>query len=110
MKNMPHLVKMQKEHADKGLVVITVSVDPLKEKDLVKQANVFLRKLNPPFRNFLLDESSEFVEKKLGFVFPPSYFVFDRRGKWVNFRVNDEGAPPNYDEMDKVILQMLDDK
>jgi hypothetical protein len=87
-----------------------VTIDPLKEKTQVKQANDFLRKLNTPCKNFLLDEPLDLVEKKLGFVFPPSYFVFDRRGKWVNFRVSDEGKEPNYAEMDWVILQMLDDK
>jgi hypothetical protein len=107
---MEHLVQMHKKHGDKGLVVITVSLDPVKDKDLVKQANDFLRKLDPPFQNLLLDESSEFVEKKFGFVFPPSYFIFDRRGKWVNFRVSDEGVEVNKAEMDKVILQLLDDK
>ena len=45
MEAMPHLVEMHKKHADKGLVVITVSLDPLDKKDLVKQANDFLRKL-----------------------------------------------------------------
>jgi hypothetical protein len=107
---MPHLVEMHKKYADKGLVVVTVSVDSLNKKDLVKQANDFLRTLNSPCRNFLLDESPELVQEKLGFVFPPSYFVFDRRGKWMNFRVSDEGAAPNYQEMDRVILQMLEDK
>src|SRR5262245_29017578 len=107
---MPHLVEMHKKYGDKGLVVITVTIDSLEKKDLVKQANDFLRTLNSPCRNFLLDESDDLVEKKLGFVFPPSYFVFDRRGKWVNFRVGEDGKEPNYAEMDRVILQMLDDK
>jgi hypothetical protein len=107
---MPHLVEMHKKHADKGLVIISVSVDPAGEKDLVEQANKFLRKLNPPFRNLLLDESDKLWSKKLDFDFPPCYYVFDRRGKWVRFRSTDykDGVP--YDEMDKVILQMLDDK
>jgi hypothetical protein len=106
---MPHLVEMHKKHADKGLVVITVSLDPLDQKDLVKQANDFLRKLGSPFRNLLLDESVEVVEKKLDVTFPPCYYVFDRRGKWMRFRSTDEGGV-NYQEMDKVILQMLNDK
>jgi hypothetical protein len=109
MEAMPHLVEMHKEHADKGLVVITVSLDPLDKKDLVKQANGFLRKLDAPFRNLLLNESADFVEKKLSLVFPPCYYVFDRRGKWVRFRAEDENGV-DYREMDKVILQMLDDK
>src|SRR5438105_438764 len=108
MENMPHLVEMHKAHADKGLVVITVSLDPIKEKDLVEQANKFLRKLNPPFRNLLLDATPELIEK-LGATFPPCYYVFDRRGKWVRFSSTDEGGI-NLKEMDRVIVQMLDDK
>jgi len=106
---MPHLVKMHKKYADNGLVVITVSLDPLDQKDLVQQANKFLGQLNAPFRNFLLNESADFVEKKLNLVFPPCYYVFDRHGKWVRFRAEDENGIDRR-EMDKVILQMLDDK
>jgi hypothetical protein len=109
MEAMPRLVKMHEKNAEKGLVVITVSLDPADQKDLVQQANKFLRKLDPPFRNFLLNESPEFVEKKLDLVFPPCYYVFDRRGKWVRFRT-DDGKAVDYDQMDRVILQMLDDK
>lgn len=109
MEAMPHLVEMHKKNADRGLVVITVSLDPLDQKDLVQQANKFLRKLDAPFRNFLLNESAEFVEKKLDLVFPPCYYVFDRRGKWVRFRADDAKAV-DYREMDRVILQMLEDK
>ena len=107
---MPHLVEMQKKYADKGLVVVAVSVDPWDKKDLVAQANKFVRKLDPPFRCLLLAESEEFIEKKLDFVFPPCYYVFDRRGKWVRFRATDYNDGVPYAEMDKVILQMLDDK
>ena len=110
MAAMPHLVEMQKKHADKGFVVITVSVDPFDQKDLVKQASDFLHKLDSPFRNLLLNESAELMEKKLDFVFPPCYYVFDRRGKWVRFRSTDSDDGVDYRAMDKVIEQMLDDK
>jgi hypothetical protein len=109
MEAMPHLVEMHKKHAERGLAVITVSLDPLDKKDLVQQANRFLRKLDAPFRNLLLDESPEFVEKKLDLVFPPCYYVFDRRGKWVRFRAQDENGV-DHGAMDKTILRMLDEK
>jgi hypothetical protein len=86
---MPHLVEMQKKHADKGLVVISVSVDPPDEKELVAQANGFLRKLNPPFARLHLDEPNEMWSKKLDFNIPPCYFVFDRQGRWTRFRGSD---------------------
>jgi hypothetical protein len=101
---------MHKKHADKGLVILSVSVDPAGDAEMVKEANDFLRKVKPPFRNLLLNESDEVWTKKLDFNFPPCYFVFDRQGKWVRFRGSDykEGIP--YDEMDKVVLKMLSEK
>jgi hypothetical protein len=50
------------------------------------------------------------MEKKFDFVFPPCYYVFDRRGKWVRFRSTDTDEGVDYRAMDKVIEQMLDDK
>ena len=112
MDNMPHLVEMHKKHAGKGLVIMTVSLDPVDKKDLVEQAKKFLRELNPPFQppvqNFLLDASDD-LKEKLGATFQPCYYVFDRRGKWVRFSALDEGGV-NYKQMDKVILQMLEEK
>ena len=43
-KEFPHLVEMQKKHGDRGLVVITVSVDPADDKEKVETANDFLRR------------------------------------------------------------------
>jgi hypothetical protein len=110
MAAMPHLVEMHKKYADKGLVVITVSVDPPNDKGMVKAANGFLKKIDSPFRNLLLDESDEVWSKKLDFNTPPCYYVFDRHGKWVRFRSVDfdDGVP--YAEMDRIIVQMLNDK
>lgn len=110
MEGMPHLVKMHKQYADKGLVVLTVSIDPPQQKDLVKQANDFLRRLDSPFRNLLLNESDDFVEKKFGFVFPPCYFIFDRRGKWVRFKGDEYDDDVLHAELKKVVVRMLDDK
>ncbi len=105
---MPHLVEMQKKHAEKGLVVIAVSLD--EEKDLIADAQAHLREINSPFVNLHLSEEREVWEKKLDFAAPPCYYVFDRRGKWVRFRGSDYAKGVPYDEMDKVILKMLDDK
>jgi hypothetical protein len=108
MNAMPHLVQMHEKYASKGLVVITVSLDPPDEKQMVKDANAFLARTKVPFRNLLLNEPESFWSKQFDFNFPPSYYVFDRRGQWVRFRAQDKGM--SYDAMDKVIVQMLDDK
>jgi hypothetical protein len=108
MAAMPHLVQMHEKYAGKGLVIITVSLDPLDDKQMVKDANAFLNRTHVPFRNLLLNEPEAFWSKKFDFIFPPCYYVFDRRGQWVRFRAQDKSV--NYGEMDKVIVQMLDDK
>ena len=80
---------MHKKLANKGMVVISVSVDEAQEKEKVDAANKFLREQQSPFVNLLLDEPHGFWSKKLNFTIPPCYFVFDRRGKWMRFNPSD---------------------
>ena len=107
---MPHLVEMHKRYAEKGFVVLTVSVDPADDQGLVEQANKFLRKHKPPFRNLLLNESSEFWNTKVDFTIPPCYYVFDRHGKWVRFRGADYDDGVNHDDLEKTVVRMLSEK
>jgi hypothetical protein len=101
---------MQKKIADKDLVVITVSLDPPDDKQMVRDANAFLRKAELPFRHLLLNESEDFWSKKFEFNFPPCYYVFDRQGKWVRYRASEYKKGIPYDELEKVVRQMLGDK
>lgn len=106
---MPHLVEMHEKYANKGLVVLTVSVDPANEKDLVDQAQRFLQQKKIPFRNLLLNESNELWNQKLGFTIPPCYFVFDRHGKWTRFR-GEVGDGVDHKELEKTVVRLLDEK
>jgi hypothetical protein len=107
---MPHLVEMHEKYAAKGLVIVTVSVDPADQKDLVDQARSFLKKKSVPFRNLLLNEPSDFWNKKLDFTIPPCYYVFDRHGKWVRFRGVDYDDGVNHDDLEKTVIRMLSEK
>ena len=109
-KAFPHFIEMQKKHADKGFVIITVSLDTPDDPEKVKEANAFLRKIQSPFRNLLLDEPIEVWTKKLDFKSLPCYFVFDRHGKWVRFRSSDFKDGVDYDEVERVVVKMLDEK
>src|SRR4051794_10129242 len=110
MEAFPHLVEMHKKFADKGLVIITVSLDDFTNEDLVAGANKFLKRVNPPFVKLLLQESTDFWSKKFDFETPPCYFVFDRNGQWVRFRASDYAEDVNYhDLMDKAIIRMLNE-
>src|SRR5262245_24053322 len=53
---LPHYVEYQKKYADKGLVVITVSVDPADNKKRIDKANQILTDNNATLRNLILDE------------------------------------------------------
>jgi hypothetical protein len=99
---------MHKKLADKGLVVIVVSVDDVKKKEHVDAANVFLREENPPFIKLLLDAPHEQWSKKLDFTFPPFYYVFNRDGRWVRFP--EDGDNDFYGKMDKAIIEMVNAK
>src|SRR5579862_6503960 len=98
---------MHKKYADKGLVVIMVSVDPADKKDVVEQANGFLRKAQPPFLQLHLQESDELWSKKLDFTIPPCYFVFDRRGKWVRLRGADFDEEAIHAELEKTVVRLV---
>ncbi|MBI3823942.1 MAG: redoxin family protein [Planctomycetes bacterium] len=110
-KAFPDFVEMQKQHADKGLVVISVSLDDASESDYVETANKFLTRQKSHMRNLLLDESSKFWGEKLGANSLPIYYLFDRQGKWVAYRAanyGQEGIP--YDKLKETVAQMLSEK
>lgn len=77
-KEFPHLVELHKKYADKGLVCISVSVDPTKN-----QANAlkFLTEKNATFPNYLLDEEWGYWSEKWVVKGIPAVFVFNKAGK-----------------------------
>ena len=119
MASFPKFIKMHEKYGDKGLVVISVSLDPTtvpddpKEESRVQRANRFLTKQNSPLRNLLLDEPAEVWDKKFDFKSLPFYYVFDRHGKWVRFRAADyEGKKEGllYEDLETTVVKMLSEK
>lgn len=105
IKAFPHYVELQKQYADKGLVVITVSIDPA---DKTESARKTLNRYDVALRNLIIDESPEFVTKKFDLKGVPFCYIFDRQGKWVRIR---EVDTPNYDQtVEKTLLQLLSEK
>jgi hypothetical protein len=108
---------MHQQYAGKGLAVITVSIDPLYESDgkrvdpkeasaLRADIEKFLVRQKAGFTNLWLDEPDAVWAKKFNIDGPPSLFVFDRRGKWVQFKV--EGAKDiDHGEVEKLIVKLL---
>src|SRR5690348_10685476 len=93
---------MHKKYADKGLVAISLNLDPLKgEKgedvtnEVTKRALDFLRSKGATFTNLLLNEPGkvkvgkeelDFWQDKFGVIGLPAIFVFDRQGRWHSFK------------------------
>lgn len=110
MKAFPDFIAMQKQYADRGMVLITVSFDDPKEDESVKLATKFINRHPAPVRHFLLDEPAELKEKKFAYVGLPFYYVFDRQGRWVRFRGADSKDGVDYAHLRKVVEKMLDEK
>ena len=79
----PHLVQMQRQYAQDGLVCMSLSVDPPEDKD---NALAFLKEKGATFQNFMLvdtDENHEKWKDDFPATGPPIVHVFDRSGKKV---------------------------
>lgn len=97
---------MQKKHAKDGLVVMSVSIDDLKDDPAVKDRIVrFLTKVDARFLNVLLDEPEEVWSKKLRLESVPGVYVFDRRGKWTFF--DGQALAKDEDGPEKLVTQLL---
>jgi thiol-disulfide isomerase/thioredoxin len=109
---LPHYVDLQKKFADKGLVVITVSVDPTGDLKRVEKANGILKRNEVALRNLILDEPYEMWTKKFDFVSLPFAYLFDRHGKWMRCRASDyRDDPEGYGrDVERIVLQMLNEK
>ncbi|MCI0465264.1 MAG: TlpA family protein disulfide reductase [Gemmataceae bacterium] len=85
---------MHRQYTKDGLVVLSVSVDELKidgeETGAKAVVEKFLRERGATFPNLLLDEPQEVWHKKLRVISVPTVFVFNRSGKWVQFKAEDE--------------------
>jgi thiol-disulfide isomerase/thioredoxin len=107
-KGFPHVIDMHKKYARDGLVTVSVSLDPIDDPSSRDNAARFLKKAGADFTNLYLDEPVELWQKKLGFVGPPCYFVFNRQGQWTKFEPQEN--EPVYEAIDKFITLRLREK
>jgi hypothetical protein len=112
LKGFPHLVEMHKKYAAKGLVVLTVSIDPAFHPDRKKttaqrepDVRAMLQKFGMTMTNLLLDEPEEFVKEKMRIQSSPLAYVFDRQGKWTRFGFHEEDT--DVDMLDPFLLKLL---
>jgi hypothetical protein len=97
---------MHQKYAKDGLVVMSVSLDPIQEDPASKdRAFKFLQAKGATFTNLLLDEPLEVWSERLHFVAPPCQFVFNKQGKWTKF----EGGTAN-EVLEKAVAEALREK
>jgi thiol-disulfide isomerase/thioredoxin len=111
IKGLPHLIAMSKKYADKGLVAITLHVDPPFDAETKAQVPKILGRLNATTINLVLDEPSEVWQQKLHTSFIPAVFVFSREGKWTQFDgAKYEPIEKMYEAIDQLVIKLLDQK
>jgi thiol-disulfide isomerase/thioredoxin len=84
----PHIVEMNRKYADKGLVTISVSLDPWSDEFKAQHADevlAHLKKTDARFTNLMLNESGAFIGERLRIKTVPFIYVFDRQGRWTAF-------------------------
>jgi hypothetical protein len=93
---------MQSKHGKDGLVVLTVAIDDLEERDTVLSK---LKERKVSLTNFFLHEPPEFWQKKLRFDASPCVYLFDRNGRWEMFSGDEQ-----VHKADAVALELLKEK
>lgn len=97
---------MHNKYAKEGFAAVSVDLDELRDKETQDKVIAFLKKQKATLTNLILDEPSDFWQKKLDIGGAPCVFVFDRDGKIV--KKYDEGV--DYKEIEKVVVELLKNK
>jgi thiol-disulfide isomerase/thioredoxin len=77
----PAVVALHGKYAGRGLVVVSVSVDPPDDADARAAARDFLVRQKAAFRNVILSDPAEVWQAKWKVDGPPLLFLFDKRGR-----------------------------
>ena len=105
-KEFPHVLDLQRRYAGEGFAVISVAIPLDEDTPLeVERGKVlkFLQEQNAAATtNLLLDEKVDVWQNRLRFDAVPAVYVFNRAGKWYQFK--DEF---NYDEVDRLVAGLV---
>jgi hypothetical protein len=114
---------MHHKYEKMGLVVVSVSTDPIVFKDdetktlakMTDEVKGFVAARKAPFDTLMLDEPFEVQTGKLHFDAPPAVFIFNRQGKWVKL-IPEEENPPDKElkiyngRIEKKVVEFLNEK
>jgi len=106
-----NLVELHQQHGSKGLVCMSVALDPAeddKEGTPPPGVKKFLVTQKADFANFWLDESPKVWQERWHIQGPPAVFVFDRQGRRAaRFDSEDPDKPLKYENVKKLIADLL---
>ena len=106
--NFPHLVEMHRKYADKGLAVISLTLDDPTDAKAVAAAEKFLQEKKAAFTNVLLDETYGDGYEKLNINTIPAVFLFSPEGKELKrFTMDDPDHQFTYEQVEKELLALL---
>ena len=106
IKGFPHIVELHRRYADRGLVVVAVSMDEPKDKARVEK---FLARQGATVENYLSSYGglgTEAVEA-FGVGALPHYQLYDRQGKLVKNFASGTGPPIDPQEVDRAVEELL---
>ena len=110
-KNFPHVVEMHHKYADKGLAVVSLSLDDPAKPKQVAEAKTFLQEQKAVFTNFLLDEEFGVAFERLEVSAIPAVFIYGPDGKELKrFTLDDPNSQFTYEEVEKAVVALLDGK
>ena len=106
--NFPHVVEMHKKYADKGLAVVSLSLDDPDQPKKIAEAAAFLKEKGATFPNYYLSESTEAAFEKLNINGIPAVFLYGPDGKEVKrFTLEDPDKPFTYEQVEATIKEKL---
>ncbi|HJT76774.1 MAG TPA: TlpA disulfide reductase family protein [Gemmataceae bacterium] len=107
-KAFPHVMQMQRKYGADGLAVVSVAIKLDDDSPLDRERGrvlKFLQDQGATTTNLLLDEKADVWQGRLRFDAIPAVYVFNRQGKWYQFK--DEFS---YDDVEKLVADLVKTK
>jgi len=92
LERFPHVVDLDRRYRNRGVTVVSLSVDNRDDPQAVEEARRFLRRQNAAFPNYLMDENILEAFEKLDLLTIPAVWIYDRSGR---LRHDLNGDDPN---------------
>jgi thiol-disulfide isomerase/thioredoxin len=109
-REFPHLVELHQRYADKGLVCMSVALDPPQDPNAPAPPPgvlKFLMRQKATFANYWLNEDGKVWTERFGISGVPAVFVFDRQGRRAAKFTQDNGNSFDYTDVRKLVEQLL---